>query len=279
MLPTTSDACLVSLWYCNLNIGSADSMTPTDEQEEYFESVKTLIESMHTKSGGKKVMIVAHSMGGNYAYLLLQRQDQAWKDKHIQSLVTIGTPWGGAAGTLQTLAAGEDDDSSVLAKPASRALHRSHPSFVFLLPTADAVRERPLMQLHDGRSFTAAQLPELLQVIGDSEGAVVLRQIEQARHTASAPGVEVHCLRGTGSNTVAGIRYAKEKDFPFDPETIRGPGDGTVNQESADLCLRWARSADEKSRFETATFERVKHVDLVKNSRVVKYITDLIQRS
>ena len=135
------------------------------------------------------------------------------------------------------------------------------------------------MQMYDGRNFTAAQMPEILRVIGDTEGEAMLPRIKKARIAAPPPGVEVHCLRGTGIPTVSGIIYRSQRDFPFHPERLWGPGDVEVNQESADVCLQWARGARQKGRFHAATFPWVDHLDIVRDSRVVRYITDVIQRS
>ena len=71
-------------------------------------------------------MIVGHSLGGNYAYLFVRRQQQVWKDKYIQSLVTIAAPLGGAGAAVHTLAAGDD----ILEKHASRTA--SHASYLRL---------------------------------------------------------------------------------------------------------------------------------------------------
>lgn len=229
---------------------------------------------MYTQNGDKKVIIVTHSMGGTYMYYLLLQQDQVWKDKHIRSLFTISAPWGGCSGTLQTLAAGEDDDSSVISKESSRLLHRSHPSFVYLLPSSPAFGDTPILE-HAGQNYTAADVPKILEMIGDTDGVKMYDPISKLFPEYQHPGVELHCLRGTGTSTVERLLYKSEKDFPFDPETVRGPGDGTVNQKSIDLCLKWSQEKD----FHTETIDKVKHVDLVKDGKVVRYIADAILKS
>ena len=208
-------------------------------------------------------------------YYLLLQQDQAWKDKYVRSLFTLSTPWGGCSGTLQTLAAGEDDDSSVIAKESSRLLHRSHSSFVYILPSAPVFGDTPILE-HAGKNYTAADIPKILELIGDTDGLKMYEPISKLFPPEyKAPGVDIHCLRGTGTSTVERLRYKTEEDFPWDPETVRGPGDGTANQKSIDFCLKWS---DEKN-FKTETFDKVKHVDMVKDSKVVRYIADAILNS
>lgn len=207
-------------------------------------------------------------------YYLLLQQDQGWKDKHIRSLITIGAPWGGASGTLQTIVAGEDDDSSIISKESSRLLHRSHPSFIFLLPTAPAFQKTPILE-YESKNYTAADIRNILKMIGHDTGVEMYDQISKLYPDYKNPGVELHCLRGSGTSTVERVVYKSKEDFPFSPEKARGPGDGTVNQASADLCLKWKDRDD----FYTATFDKVKHVDLVKDKAVVDHVLDVISKS
>ena len=56
----------------------------SDEQTEYFERVTRLIEETYDWNNEKKVVIVAHSMGGLMMLHLLQSKTQEWKDKYIR---------------------------------------------------------------------------------------------------------------------------------------------------------------------------------------------------
>ena len=56
----------------------------TDEQDEYFDRVTRLIEETSELNNQKKVVIMAHSMGGLMMLHLLQSKTQEWKDKYIR---------------------------------------------------------------------------------------------------------------------------------------------------------------------------------------------------
>lgn len=80
-----------------------------DENQEYFEKLKTLVEDTYTENGNKSVMLIAHSMGGPMSLYFLNEQTQDWKDKYIKSLVTLSGAWGGSVKAVKVYAIGERD--------------------------------------------------------------------------------------------------------------------------------------------------------------------------
>ena len=53
-----------------------------------------------------KVIIMAHSMGNLVILYYLNHQPQPWKDKYIQSFITLAAPWGGSLKALKMLVSG-----------------------------------------------------------------------------------------------------------------------------------------------------------------------------
>jgi lysophospholipase III len=78
-----------------------------DEHEDYFYRLKLLVEDTYTINNDSKVSLLAHSMGGLMSLYFLQRQNSTWKDKYIERLVTMSTPWGGAVKAVKVFAIGE----------------------------------------------------------------------------------------------------------------------------------------------------------------------------
>ena len=64
-------------------------------QPFYFVQLQQLVEETWAINGRRKVVLIAHSMGGLYAAYFLSRQTDAWKDCYIEALVTVNTPWAG----------------------------------------------------------------------------------------------------------------------------------------------------------------------------------------
>ena len=53
------------------------------------------------------VTLIAHSMGGPMSLIFLQRQNQKWKDKYINSMITLAGVWGGSVKALKVFAIGK----------------------------------------------------------------------------------------------------------------------------------------------------------------------------
>lgn len=90
----------------------------------------------------------------------------------------------------------------------------------------------------------------------------------------SAPEVEVHCLYGTGVATVERLLYEKSGGLDGTPKLENGDGDGTVNYRSLAACKQW--SGLQSAQIHTMELDNVDHMGVLSNSRVLKYIMDLI---
>src|SRR6218665_222247 len=73
---------------------------------DYFDRLTNLTEETYFQNGQQKVVVIGHSMGNLYVLYWLNRQTQAWKDKFIQSFVSLGGPWAGSVKPLRLMASG-----------------------------------------------------------------------------------------------------------------------------------------------------------------------------
>jgi len=64
-------------------------------QLSYFTELRHLAENTWAINSRRKVVLLAHSMGGLYAAYFLSRQTGAWKERYIEAVVTVNTPWAG----------------------------------------------------------------------------------------------------------------------------------------------------------------------------------------
>lgn len=97
--------------------------------------LKVLVEKAFTDNGEERVTFVAHSMGGRMLLYFLQQMSTEWKDKYIEQMITISSPWGGAVQAFQALTVGYDFGSSFLQNDKMRMVQMSCPSVVWLLPS------------------------------------------------------------------------------------------------------------------------------------------------
>eukprot|EP00742_Colponemidia_sp_Colp-10_P005527 GILJ01005905.1.p1 GENE.GILJ01005905.1~~GILJ01005905.1.p1 ORF type:complete len:710 (+),score=79.17 GILJ01005905.1:45-2132(+) len=66
-----------------------------------------LIEDLH-RSTGKRVVIIAHSMGNLNVLNALNQLEQRYKDMHIQKWISINAPWMGSVDSIETLISGTE---------------------------------------------------------------------------------------------------------------------------------------------------------------------------
>jgi triacylglycerol esterase/lipase EstA (alpha/beta hydrolase family) len=75
-------------------------------------AIKALVEEMYEENNGTRVVLLGHSYGGIYSWLLLGSPrhvygvDEAWRRKYVRAFIAIGTPWAGALQAMRLEASG-----------------------------------------------------------------------------------------------------------------------------------------------------------------------------
>jgi pimeloyl-ACP methyl ester carboxylesterase len=78
----------------------------TEYLEGYFTRLKELVETAYDMNNLKSVL-VAHSIGCLITYIfLVEHCSSAWKEKYIDTFISIGGPYGGASIVVKTLLSG-----------------------------------------------------------------------------------------------------------------------------------------------------------------------------
>jgi len=84
----------------------------------YLSHLASTIELLVERSGGHKVVIVAHSMGGNFMLFfqqwVTQRRGPTWVNDHVHALVKLAVPTLGVPKALTALLSGESRDTAEL---------------------------------------------------------------------------------------------------------------------------------------------------------------------
>ncbi|KAA0192974.1 hypothetical protein HAZT_HAZT002616 [Hyalella azteca] len=234
---------LVALGYQrNVTLRGApfDFRKAPNELSDYFSSLKLLTEELRESTGGP-VVFIAHSMGAPLMNYFLNLQTQNWRKQNVECLVSLAGAWGGSVKAIKAM------------------------GFLVLLYLFTTV--------FDAFSFLIELgLPDAYEMYLDT------RTLLNMSHTA--PHVALHCLYGVGIPTVERIEFANAKYFPDYPSLVNGPGDGTVNLRSADLCSQYSKLQSEpvvvKSYNETDHMAILSHVDVLRY--IAKLVTDIAQR-
>lgn len=223
---------------------------------------------MYQENDGKPVILVGHSMGCLFSYYLLLHQPQEWRDRYIKSWITIAAPFAGAADSWKALVTGDNMHIPIYNPITWRPLHQSLSSMHSLLPDVDRFNDMVIMT-YNGTDYTSKDLPELLiHVMNHTNGYMMWKQSRDTFKGYPFPNVTTHCLRGTDVPTPECLRFGEGNAFPAKPSIIYGPGDGTVNKVSGEVCLDWSGNDN----FSSEEFSGITHTAMVRDANVVAYV-------
>jgi len=75
--------------------------------EKYVDRLKDLLETSFDKNNGKRAVLLAHSIGGLVAYIILTEFiSQSWKDRFIDRFISVSAPYGGCSIAMKTCLSG-----------------------------------------------------------------------------------------------------------------------------------------------------------------------------
>ena len=247
---------------------------------------------MYSENGNRKVTIAAHSMGAPIILHFLTQSGvvtQAWADQHIGNFIPIAGAWSGGNVALQYKISGLSvisrgpgdmlnflfDLQDFITDPLTPAL-RSFQSVFFLLPRPSVWGNTVLVSTPT-RTYTASDYERLFKDIGFTDGFAMYQGIENINENFPSPNVPTYCFYGVGIDTPLSFRY--KNSFPEgvndDPEVKMGDGDGTVNDLSSEVCLRWANNNGGRS-FTSMTFNDAEHMAIVNNEDVLREIGRIV---
>ncbi|XP_011911494.1 PREDICTED: group XV phospholipase A2 isoform X2 [Cercocebus atys] len=243
------------------------SKSSVDENGPYFLALREMIEEMYQLYGGP-VVLVAHSMGNMYTLYFLQRQPQAWKDKYIRAFVSLGAPWGGVAKTLRVLASGDNNRIPVIGPLKIREQQRSAVSTSWLLPYSYTWSPEKVFVQTPTTNYTLRDYRRFFQDIGFEDGWLMRQDTEGLVEATMPPGVQLHCLYGTGVPTPDSFYY---ESFPDrDPKICFGDGDGTVNLKSALQCQAWQSLQEHQVLLQELPGSE--HIEMLANATTLAYL-------
>lgn len=88
----------------------------TDELQHYFDALRQLTEEMYNTSG-QRVVYLLHSMGGPITWYFLGHQSQSWKDKYVESVISVAGAWGGSIKAVKVYTAGKSEFVCIFTLP------------------------------------------------------------------------------------------------------------------------------------------------------------------
>eukprot|EP00092_Neocalanus_flemingeri_P030300 GFUD01032893.1.p1 GENE.GFUD01032893.1~~GFUD01032893.1.p1 ORF type:complete len:428 (+),score=114.78 GFUD01032893.1:54-1337(+) len=260
----------------NLHGAPYDFRKAANEQEEYFENIKRLIESTYSTNGNISVILLTHSMGSPMMLYFLNSQSQSWKDKHIRCLTTLAGPWGGAVEALKVFAVGDNFGAwLILNEKKLMGEQRTSPGLSWLMPTTPFWNSSEVLVETAEKNYTVEDYEQFFNDLEEPNGWLMREDTAQLIAGLPAPGVEVFCLHGSGVDTVEKLVY-KAGEFPgSDPSiVVKGDGDGTVNTRSLLGCRRWQEMQEKPVHHHV--FQGVSHLGILREDPPTDFIDTLI---
>jgi len=226
----------------------------------YYSRVQSLIETMYNSSGGEKVTLVVHSMGGIVSlYFLNEVVSQQWKDMYINAWVTLSAAWSGGNGILELII-------------SDNFLFRTFESTIWLLPKPSVWGNITLLT-SPNQTYTANDYEAFFNDIGFSHGYQMYLGIVPINENYPAPRVPTYCYYGTNVTTPESYTYGN--GFGSNAtNTIFGDGDGSVNLLSSEVCLKWRNEQSEP--FFTETFPGIDHGQMIANPTVLQAVANIV---
>ncbi len=200
--------------------------------------LRLLIERAFNTSGGRRVHIVTHSMGGPTLLYFLNRRSLAWKDKYVASFVPIAGPFAGALKALRAMVSGDNMGLeiplvkwSLLSEDDIARNFRQSGSASYIAPDYDYYGDQVFITTPT-RNYTAADFGQMFTDIGAPVSAALWAKKKDLVSDLVHPQVTSYCLYGW--NVATEIHLTYPKGFPTDPNTTHQPiidfsdlGDGT----------------------------------------------------
>lgn len=241
----------------------------------FVNRLRLLVEETYQNAGGRRVVLVGHSLGSLYSLYFLNAVPDSWKKKYIRTFLSVSGPLGGSVKALKLEASGENFGIYIRSPLSFRPAQRSMPSSAFLLPDSRLWPPTEPLIITPKVNYSAHDMERFFNDIGFPEGYIFYETTKKEVDGFIGPtGVdEVYCIYGSNLPTTYYLLYSEagwfQPEFPDQyPTLVPGNGDGTVPSRSLQLCRRWNGA-------KSLIFDGAEHLRIVGDSRFVNLLKQI----
>lgn len=181
-----------------------------NELYPFYQNLTRLVEETYYQNGGTRVMFCAHSMGNPVLlYFLNNYVNYSWKEKFVQSFVSLAAVWGGAAKPVRLMTSGDNLDIIVVKPLTARPYQRSASSTAWLMPSDQFWDADEILVSTPERNYTVNDYEQLFEDLGFQDGWEMRKNTWSINYELNPPDVELHALYGVGMKTPAGFIWDK----------------------------------------------------------------------
>jgi hypothetical protein len=250
----------------NLHSIPYDFRRGTNETLVLFnDNLKELIELTYIQNLNQSVYLISHSTGGSMTLVFLSQQSQLWKDQYINSWISLS---GNIAGEVDNI---ENVIQGFLSPTVPRDVIQSWDFFAWRLPEPMIYGSERIIIQTRLKNYTSYDMLDLLRDLNAKELSFVYPQASSILASLPAPNVNTYCFYGVNISTPIGYIWNNEK-----LETIHGWGDGEQDDTTNMSCQLWKKTMNPKYILILKGFDRVSHLELVGNDKVLSEIDQII---
>ena len=241
----------------------------------WVEQLTALIEGAYVKTG-RRVVLVAHSMGCAFSHHFLAVKGDAWNKKFIEHWFPVSPTFVGAPTAMYFVLANATNYMPRYLAPACD-LFRDIESMYYLTPKHQYGIDIPIAKT-DKHVYTPRNVTELFKLLGVPHTTTVLNKAQKVYNTVAFthPGVSTTVIYSLGVQTIDVVTYNKEEDVGnVVPRFTYTDGDGLVPKNSmlaySDIWIKDPRYANITSTYEV-TGKGIYHGNTVKDDGVMELI-------
>lgn len=176
------------------------------KMNEYVNNLTNLVKTAYANTGGKKVKIYAHSMGGKLIhYIMVDRWSQSFKDQYIEKLIVSGGAMGGAPKMIRTLLSGYSPVPTVSNADLAPVM-RTCGAFTWLKPI-ESVYSGDAVTIGGAKfNYSDEHFDDTFQLTGFTDMSKVFNDLAKNKMVdLQHPGVKTHIIRPRLTTNEAGI--------------------------------------------------------------------------
>lgn len=234
---------------------------------EFIRNLKQLIEFTYNRNENQSVHLISHSTGGSMVLFFLSQQSQQWKDRFIQTWISLS---GNLAGEVDNF---EDILRGFVSPMIPKEILQTWDFYAWRLPEPFVFGSKRLLIQTTRKNYTSFDIQQFLNDINATDLAQIYPQTASILGDLPAPNVDTYCFYGVNVSTPIAYRIDEKNRL----ETIHGWGDGEQDDTTNMSCQLWNETMSDKYRLICKGFDRISHTRLVGNDQVLNEIDRVIR--
>ena len=234
---------------------------------EFIRNLKQLIEFTYNRNENQSVHLISHSTGGSMVLFFLSQQSQQWKDRFIQTWISLS---GNLAGEVDNF---EDILRGFVSPMIPKEILQTWDFYAWRLPEPFVFGSKRLLIQTTRKNYTSFDIQQFFNDFNATDLAQIYPQTSSILGDLPAPNVDTYCFYGVNVSTPIAYRIDEKNRL----ETIHGWGDGEQDDTTNMSCQLWNETMSDKYRLICKGFDRISHTRLVGNDQVLNEIDRVIR--